>query len=106
MTDRAVQAQQEPVTAIRGPRSDPERGVLLISDTPQLPTDQRIRLERPHGHPPHPGNPPPIRHYDATVPPQGSAWQRPAGPAATPARGGQALGCLVRTVRQIRPVAG
>jgi hypothetical protein len=49
MTCRAVYAEQEPVTAITGCRIDPERGVLLISDKPQFPIYQGVRVERSHG---------------------------------------------------------
>jgi hypothetical protein len=37
MACRAVHAEQEPITAISGRGIDPERGVLLICDKPQLP---------------------------------------------------------------------
>jgi hypothetical protein len=37
MACRAVHAEQEPVTVISGRGIDPERGILLIGDTPQLP---------------------------------------------------------------------
>src|SRR5580693_2463958 len=44
-------------------------------------------IDRAEGHPPHAGNPLAIRQHGATVPPQHSAWQRPAAPAATSASG-------------------
>ena len=49
VTCRAVHTQQEPVTAIRGCRVDPERGVLLIGDKPQPRICQGIRVKCPHG---------------------------------------------------------
>ena len=85
MTLRAVHAEQEPIAAIRGCRIDPERGVLLIGDKPQFPIYQGVRVECPHGQPPHAGNPLTVGDHGATVPPRHSAWQRrfhAAGPGA------------------------
>ena len=47
MTCRAAHPEQEPITAIGGCRIDPERGVILVSDKPQLPIYQGIRVECP-----------------------------------------------------------
>ena len=68
MTGWAVHPEQEPITAIGGCRIDPERGVLLISDKPQLRIYQGIRIECPHSHPPHTRNPLVVRGHGATVP--------------------------------------
>jgi hypothetical protein len=81
MTCRAVHAEQKPPAAISGRRIDPERGVLLISNKPQFPIYQGVRVECPHGQPPHAGNPLAVGDHGATVPPRHSAWQRPL-PAA------------------------
>jgi hypothetical protein len=78
MACRAVHAEQEPVTAIRGCRIDPERRVLLISDKPQLAIYQWIRVECPHSQPPHTGNPLAVRDHGVNIPSRHSARQRTA----------------------------
>jgi hypothetical protein len=52
-----VHAEQEPITAVGSRRIDPEGGVLLIGDKPQLTVCQGIRIERSHGQSPHARNP-------------------------------------------------
>jgi hypothetical protein len=56
MTCRAVHAEQKTITTAGGGGIDPERGVLLVSDQPQLRISQRVRAEGAPGQLPHAGH--------------------------------------------------
>jgi hypothetical protein len=48
--------EQKTITAARGHRFDPERGVLAVRDKPQLRSNQGVCAEGLHGQVPQPGN--------------------------------------------------
>jgi hypothetical protein len=56
---------------------------------------QGVRVECPHGQPPHTGNPLAVGEHGATVPPRHSAWQRPL----------HAAGCRHGGLAGVRPRA-
>jgi hypothetical protein len=53
---RAVYPEQKTITTAGDHRVDPERGVLAVSDEPQLWSNQGVRAERLHGQVPQPGD--------------------------------------------------
>ena len=57
--------EQKTIRAVGGHRVDPERGVLAVSDKPQLRSIQGVRAERLHGQVPQPGNLLAVRQHGA-----------------------------------------
>jgi hypothetical protein len=51
-----VDPEQKTIRTVGDHRVDPERGVLAVSDKPQLRINQRVRAERLPGQVPQPGN--------------------------------------------------
>ena len=56
MPCRAMHPEQKTITTIDGHRIDPERGVLAVSDKPQLRSNQGVLAQGSDGQVPQPGN--------------------------------------------------
>jgi hypothetical protein len=62
----AVYPEQEAIRSAGDHRVDPERGVLAVSDKPQLWSNQGVRAERLPGQVPQPGNLLAVRQHGAS----------------------------------------